>query len=327
MIRRTLLGSSVDIKGFGGNRIACQVAGPAGAQPVVLTSGIGCGPVFYRDIGPELARSYRTIFWDYRAHGLSDRAPDERSYHPRDHAEDLEAVVRTLTDRPPVMVAFSMGVMVTLEWIRRFDAEGVPAYVFLLGTPANPLRASRFWGSERVRHTINALLDAGGDRVVPRLHFLSKAILRSRLSYSVAKRTGLVTPDFAWRDYEEFIHYSSGVRPDAYLRTATGLLENDSGDVWEALTAPAMYVWGGRDRIVRTAECRLASRTLKGAQIRELEGRSHAGSVEEGRALAVRVRAFVDAQLRRDRARTVPRRPEELRAPTPLALSMGGVCD
>jgi pimeloyl-ACP methyl ester carboxylesterase len=315
MLRRTLLGSPVDVVGLRGNRIACQVAGPPNAYPVILTSGIGCGPVFFRDIGPKLARSYRTIFWDFRAHGQSDLAPDGRSYRPQDHAEDLQAVIRTLADRPPVMIGFSMGVQVTMEWIRRFDASGVPAYVFLLGTPFNPLRQSRLWGSERIRKGLDSLLDAGADRVLPRLHVISKALLRSRLSYAVAKRTEWVTSDFSWRDYSEFINYSSGVRPDAYLRTATGLLEHDATEVWQRIDSPIMYVWGGHDRIVPTEECRNAARLLSEAQTSELEGRSHAGSVEAGQELALKVSAFIDQKL--EVATTHTARCEEVRTQGP----------
>jgi pimeloyl-ACP methyl ester carboxylesterase len=292
---RTLLGSPVEIEGPGGNRIACQVAGPPDAPPVVLTSGIGCGPVFYRHIAPVLAERYRTVYWDYRAHGESGLAPDGRSYRIEDHSRDLDTVIRALTDRPPFLVGFSMGVQVTLEWVRRHERAGVLAYVFLLGMPHNPLYTHWFWGSTIMRRSLAGALDIGGARIVPRLHFLSKAVLRNRFSYTVARRTGLVTDDFTWRDYDEFIHYSSGVRPDAYLRTAVGVLDHAADDVWERLDAPVLYAWSGRDRIVPTSECQSSARGLKDARTHELDGRSHAGMVESGRELALEIRDFLDA--------------------------------
>jgi len=264
---------------------------------VILTSGIGCGPVFYTHIGPELAKRYRTIFWDYRAHGESALSRDRRAYRIKDHADDLEAVVRAHTDRPPLMVAFSMGVQVTLEWLRRYEATDIPGYVFLLGMPLNPLHNNWFWGSKTMRRTLNGLLNIGGDRVVHRLHPVSKAVLRSRFSYAAALRMGLVTPEFSWRDYYEFICYSSGVRPDAYLRTAVGVLEHDATDVWEKLDTPTLFLAADRDMLVPAHDCAGFSTTLTTGRYEELMGRSHAGTVEEGRVLARKVREFVDAHV------------------------------
>jgi pimeloyl-ACP methyl ester carboxylesterase len=302
MTSATRLGDPVTIRGPVGNRIACQVAGPKGAQPVILTSGIGCGPIFYRHIAPALARRYRTVFWDYRAHGRSDLAPDGRSYHIADHADDLEAVVRAFytAGRPPFMVGFSMGVQVTIEWSRRYEASAaeVPGYVMLLGMPCNPLRSHWLWGRRLTRDALDGILDAGGDRVVPHLHPVSKAVLRNRLSYAVARATGLVTGSFSYPDFYEFICYSSGIRPDAWLRTATGVLEHDALDAWVRLEAPALFISAERDLLVPARECRSVAPLLSAAEYGELEGRSHAGMVEAGPALAERIVAFVDAHAR-----------------------------
>lgn len=297
MTRATRIGAPVTVKGSGGNRIACQVAGPVNAQPVILTSGIGCGPVFYKHIAPALTKEYRVIFWDYRAHGGSDLAPDRRSYRIDDHADDLAAVVQALADRPPVMVAFSMGVQVTLEWVQRYDASGVPAYVFLLGMPRNPLRSNWFWGNRRMRNTVDRILDSGGDRIIPHLHPVSKAILRNRVSYAIAKKWGLVTGEFDYRDYDEFIRYSSGVRPDAYLRTATGVLDHDALDAWQQLDKPTLFIAASRDMLVPADQCRGVAHLLPGGRYGELEGRSHAGMVEAGPDLGVQVRDFIEKQL------------------------------
>lgn len=305
MTSATRLGDPVTIRGSGGNRIACQVAGPEGAQLMILTSGIGCGPIFYKHIAPALARRYRTVFWDYRAHGGSDLAPDGRSYRIADHADDLEAVVRafaTAADRPPFMAGFSMGVQVTVEWTRRHAASAakVPGYVLLLGMPCNPLRSHWLWGNRLTRDVLDGFLDAGGDRVVPHLHPLSKAVLRSRFSYAVARATGLVSEAFSWSDFFEFIRYSSGVRPDAWLRTATGVLEHDAVDAWVKLDAPALFISAERDLLVPARECRSVAPLLSAAEYGELEGRSHAGMVEAGPALAERIVAFIDAHARAD---------------------------
>lgn len=314
MTRPTRIGWPVDVPGAEGNRIACQVAGPEDGPPVVLTSGIGCGPVFYRHIAPDLARDHCVVYWDFRAHGASDLAPDGRSYAIVDQARDLEAVVQALTRRPPVMVGFSMGVQVTVEWARRW-AGSAPGYVFLLGMPCNPLRSHPAFGNRRLQRAAKAFLDAGPGAALPLFHPLSKATLRSRISYPMAVRWGLITSSFTKEDYAEFVRYSSAVRPDAYLRTGLGVLEHDGIDFWRELAAPVLFIAAERDRLVPARECSSVAPLLTNGVYEELAGASHAGTVEAGLALARRVRAFVESVERR--AASLPAAGEPLDEPLP----------
>jgi pimeloyl-ACP methyl ester carboxylesterase len=250
--------------------------------------------VFYKDLAPLLAQRYRVIFWDYRAHGRSERAGDGRSYAIADHADDLNCVIEALSERPPCLVSFSMGVQVTVEWARRWEDGAVPGYVFLLGTPRNPLYRHWFWGSPQLRHFLETWLESPAGSVIPHLHPVTKGVLRTRLAYEVALRTELVSPDFSYGDFLEFITYSSGVRPDAYLRCALGALEHNGVDQWQRLESPALYIAGQKDLIVPAAVCRDLSELLPDGRYHETDEASHAGSVEAGPAMARAVIHFLD---------------------------------
>ncbi len=141
------------------------------------------------------------------------------------------------------------------------------------------------------------MLNAGGDIIVPHLHPMSKAVLRNRLSYAIAIKTGLVSKAFSYRDFYEFICYSSGVRPDAYLRTATGVLEHDALDYWERLDTPTLFLAAENDLIVPAQECRSASARLPQGQYSEIKSASHAGMVEAGKQLAQAIQLFIDAHM------------------------------
>ena len=78
----------VFVTGPHGNRLACTLFGEQHQRTVVLTSGIGCGPVFVRTLAREFAKDHRVVYWDYRSHGRSDLAPAGTGYSIAEHAAD-----------------------------------------------------------------------------------------------------------------------------------------------------------------------------------------------------------------------------------------------
>ena len=90
----------------------------AGSQAVVLTNGLSTTDNFWDAIVAGLAGEHRVVHWSYRGHGESESARSQ-DYAIRTHATDLERVTEAvsaygMSNRPPVHVAFSMGVTVLL---------------------------------------------------------------------------------------------------------------------------------------------------------------------------------------------------------------------
>lgn len=75
--------------------------------PVVLAHGITDDGLCWTRLARALEADYDLIMVDARGHGASDK-PDS-GYSPRDHAEDLAAVIRQLGLDRPVVIGHSMG--------------------------------------------------------------------------------------------------------------------------------------------------------------------------------------------------------------------------
>lgn len=65
----------------------------------------------WENIFPRLATRYRTIAYDHRGHGKSDRAPD---YTLRAFASDAERVVRDVAQPPAILIGHSLGALAAL---------------------------------------------------------------------------------------------------------------------------------------------------------------------------------------------------------------------
>ncbi|HNT00146.1 MAG TPA: alpha/beta hydrolase [Polyangiaceae bacterium] len=282
----------VFVTGPGGNRLACRILGAHHHRTVVLTSGIGCGPVFMTAIAEELARDHRVVYWDYRSHGESDLAPPTGGYSIAEHADDLDKIVRAFvpSDQKPIMIGFSMGVQVTIEW-SRICPDRAGAYVFMLGVPRNPmhrtvlLRSRAAWLAERIGKY--------GRPVLRRVQPLVNGALRTPLTYEAAKRFGFIARDCPRDEFLDFVHYATSVPLDAYLRCAGGILDHDATDTFLRISQPVFMLAAEDDVLIRAEDARRFADKLPQARFEQLSFASHAGSIEYGTYFAGATRRFL----------------------------------
>ena len=95
-----------------GGRLACDVAGPAHAPPIVLIhQAIADRRVWDRQFA-TLAKSFRVVRYDLRGFGGS--TPSEREFS---HVDDLRAVITQLELERPLLVGASMGGRIALDYV------------------------------------------------------------------------------------------------------------------------------------------------------------------------------------------------------------------
>ena len=93
-------------EGAGGIRLAADIFGPNGGNPLILVGGMGQTRHSWRRVATRLAEhGRRTITVDVRGHGESDRASD---YSYTRQAEDIAAIVHEI-GRPVILCGNSLG--------------------------------------------------------------------------------------------------------------------------------------------------------------------------------------------------------------------------
>ena len=119
--------------------------------PVIFVPGMTCVAADYEEMVPALGR--RCIVIELRGHGLSDSP--EGGYTLADHATDVDAVVREVTDGPVHLMTFSRGTCYALAWaaanpdrVRSLAFGDYPAReIALPGDAAENLLAGRWRGT------------------------------------------------------------------------------------------------------------------------------------------------------------------------------------
>jgi pimeloyl-ACP methyl ester carboxylesterase len=131
---KVLAGQSGRLQVGDGLSLAIETRGPAGAPAVLFAHGFGQSRHAWTRAAEALAeRGWRTVAFDARGHGDSDRVKDGR-YVLEQFVGDLLAVARSL-ESPPVLVGASMGGLLSLVAAGEIRPDPFRALVLVDITP------------------------------------------------------------------------------------------------------------------------------------------------------------------------------------------------
>jgi pimeloyl-ACP methyl ester carboxylesterase len=106
----------------------------AGTRAMVLVPGWTMIAEVWREQIPYFAaRGFRVVAFDPRSHGLTTRTEGGNTYHQQ--AADLHALLKTLGIEHPVLVGWSNGVTVLLEYISSPETLQPEKVVLVDGSP------------------------------------------------------------------------------------------------------------------------------------------------------------------------------------------------
>lgn len=256
-----------------GIRTAYLEAGPPDAPPVVMLHGLGATNASLLPCLADLARDHRVIAPDLPGFGES-QAP-AASYTPAWFAAWLEALQHELGARRAVLLGNSLGGRIALEagLTHPSSVRGL-----LLLTPSPAFRRLREWvpavrlmRPELARLPVplsHPLVAAGIRGMFARPERLSKAW------YDAAADEGVRV----FRSRSHRVAFFATAR-QIFLEDAHG--RHGFWDRLPALTPPALFVWGDRDRFVPSSFARHVENALPEARSVVLEDCGHVPQFEQ----------------------------------------------
>jgi pimeloyl-ACP methyl ester carboxylesterase len=268
-----------------GVRSAYLEAGPRDAPPVILLHGLGATNASMLPLLVDLARDHRVIAPDFPGFGASD-APRWR-YRPAELARWLDAFQDTVDAKPAALVGNSMGGRVAIESGLSFPAS-VTRMVLLCPSPA-------FRRMRAFVPLVKLLPPSAAVAPVPLGHRALVAGIRGMFSrpdrlprqwYDAAADEH----ERVMRDYRHRRAFFASLR-QIYLEEAFG--DNGFWDRLPLLDAPALFVWGDRDRLVPASFERHVVAAVPHAESVVMRDSGHVPQFEHPERTAKLVRDFV----------------------------------
>lgn len=220
----------------------------------------------------------RTVFYDQRSHGRSDRSSAEHSTIEQ-LGRDLKRVIETTTDGPVVVVAHSMGGMSLISLAAQFPEMFGSRIVgtALISTTAGGLDAGRILfpmlplgsvGDHAIARVVRVL--DRGHKVVDRVRsvgFRLAEVVVDRFSFG----------DDVPRNYAEFVFDMIDATPfEVVAAFYPSFASFDHFDDLAALgLAPCVVVAGTEDRLTSVGHSRKLHSRIPGSELHEVEGAGH----------------------------------------------------
>jgi pimeloyl-ACP methyl ester carboxylesterase len=269
-----------------GVRSAYLEAGPHDAPPVVLLHGLGATNASMLPLLADLSRDHRVIAPDFPGFGASG-APRWR-YRAADFARWLTAFMAEVDARPAALIGNSLGGRVAIE-TGLLAPDSVSRMVLLCPSPA----------FRRMRQFVPLVKLLPPDAVIARLPIGHRAVVAgTRAMFSKPGRLSREWYDAAADEHQRVMR--SYWHRRAFFATLRQIYLDQAWGVdgfWDRLpmmSAPALFVWGDRDRLVPASFERHVVAAIPHAQSIVLPDCGHVPQFEHPQRTAEITRAFLD---------------------------------
>jgi pimeloyl-ACP methyl ester carboxylesterase len=249
-----------------GHRVSFQAAG-SGDQVVVLLHGITSTAEAWRDVMPELAKSYTVIAPDLIGHGRS--AKPRGDYSLGAYAAGVRDLLAVLGFERGTVVGHSFGGGIAMQF----------AYLFPEYCERMALISSGGLGKE-VHPLLRAATLPGSEWVLP-LIAREWPVRAGGAVSGVAAKLGIEAgPDLA-EFARGYASLSEEGASDAFIHTMRSVIDPDGQRVsaldrlYLADQLPTLFVWGSDDPVIPVEHGRNAHRIVEHSRYVEIEGSGH----------------------------------------------------
>lgn len=258
------------VKGAGDAPIAVAEWGNKNAPDVLLLHGAGFAKEYWMAQRTETAdECAHYVAMDLRGHGASAKPwTEDQIVDSKLWATDVQAVITDLDMHNVLIVGWSYGGYVAMDYLRHQDSKNI-AGVLLVGSAAGLVDRPQFSGD----------IPAGFAEAATQRRSLNLDENRLGSSYIGALMSSYELPEPIASSWANQMASSP-----VYFRNMMSQRALDNTDLIESLTLPLSFLLGERDLSVSTDSVeQLVTKRLTSASVRIAAGAGHAVSHDSGR--------------------------------------------
>lgn len=249
-------------------------------RPVLLLHGFSLSSAVWRQQqDPALAARYRFVALDLRGHGASGKPATAQSYvTAKVWADDVAAVMQAKQLVKPVVVAWSFGGNVVMNYVRHYGDANLAGINFIGSTGGL---------AERLHPLAGDASYVEGDR-----QRRSEALADNIQGQLAFVRLMTATPLSA---DDEQLWLVSTLQLPRYARAAMAGMPLDNLDLLGRLAVPTLFTTGAADTSVPAAQLEPLTRRLPRSTLSVYEGAGHAAFAEQPRRFNRELMTFIDS--------------------------------
>ncbi len=120
------------ITGGSGTALYVEDTGNRYGKPIVFIHGFSQSLLCWKkQLQSHMAKEFRLVAMDIRGHGWSEK-PIEEYDSPKNYADDIQAVIKTLKLRHPILVGWSRGGALVCDYLQYYEEGRAIFQAFIL---------------------------------------------------------------------------------------------------------------------------------------------------------------------------------------------------
>ena len=263
------------ITGGGGTQLHVVETGSSAGRPILFIHGFSQSCFSWnRQLNSDLADDFRLIAMDIRGHGRSEK-PRDAYGDSQLWADDIKAVIDDLGLDRPILVGWSYGPLILLDYVRHHGESSIAGVNFVCGI-------TRLGSDEAMAVLTPAFLEH-----VPGL--FSTDVNESVQSLESLVRLCL-TPEPA--DEDIYLMLGWNVTTPPYVRQAMFSRTFDNDDLLPNIGVPVLVTHGTDDRIVKSLAAEQIKAAVPHAQLHLMQNAGHAPFWDSAPTYNARLREF-----------------------------------
>jgi len=265
------------IVGGGGVELNVVETGNPAGRPILFIHGFTQSILAWgKQIESDLANDFRLVAFDLRGHGRSDKPREQEAYtETKPWADDVNAIIGGLGLERPILVGWSYGPLVILDYIRYYGEANIAGAHFVGGITKLGSEEATSYLTPDILALVPGLFSADAEESVKSLDSLISLFFVKGCSAA---------------DRYLMLGYESNVPPFVRQALFSRVLDND--DLLSQLQIPVLLTHGGEDRIVFPAAAEQIASVTPNAELHQPSGVGHAPFLENAPGFNARLREF-----------------------------------
>jgi pimeloyl-ACP methyl ester carboxylesterase len=264
------------VVGGGGTRLHVVETGNPQGPPILFIHGFSqCGRSWSRQLQSDLAHQHRLVAMDLRGHGLSDK-PRDAYADSKLWADDVRAVLQSLQLEQAILVGWSYGPLVILDYIRHYGEDAIGGVNFVGGVSKLGSEEALSVLTPEFLANVPGMLSADAEESVRALETLLDVTFASDLS-----------PE------ERYMMLGWNVSVPPYVRQALLARAITNDDLLPALRKPVLITHSSAETIVKPAAADQHLAAMADAQVHWTKDAGHAPFWDEAESFNRRLQEFV----------------------------------
>ena len=258
-----------------GVTLAYDDTGSREHPPVILVHGVSMSRrYFHRQLGP-LGEHNRVIAVDLRGHGGSEKVPSGHTI-PQ-YGRDLDAFIRALDIRRPILLGWSMGAFVIFDFIRQFGTGAIRGLV-IVDEAASDFK----W--EGWPH---------GFVDLPTLHSFMTDVQDDKQAFLEHLVPAMFHTEPARADIEWMVHECAQLPVGALSAILFDQSVQDYRELIPTIDVPTLVCWGRHDGLLPVSGASHLRETIPNVRVELFEDSGHCPFLEESERFNEVVDAFL----------------------------------